>query len=145
MVQTIVVDQLELWYEEMKKMNGCYPKAVKQTALEAVALVSTHKNGKLIGKVIHLYGALKNKHDFVFVIETLVEQKLYTAACRMATALQLFHSFPMEDFVLPLIIQDKMNLAEEYLEHNSDMQKKVVVFLDTHVDYPRDMPPLIRY
>ena len=83
------------------------------------------------------------KEHVAGVVHSLVEKHSYTAACRMAIALELFHSFPMEDFVLPLIIQDKLTSAEDYMAHNSEMQQSVVAFLDKHLNYPRDMLPLI--
>lgn len=85
------------------------------------------------------------KEQFVPVIQALIAQQSYTAACRMALALELFHSFSMEDFVLPLIIQDKLTLAEEFLMHNPEMQQSVVALLDQHLQYPRDILPLISY
>ena len=136
---SLVIDYFENWLEEFKRLNGNYPSLSIQTALEAINAVSKQKHGKLIEKVVYIYQGIQMKEHFVCVIKNFCKNCSFTTACRMATALQLYNSFPIEDFVLPLILQDKCNLAEEFISHNVNMQKETITFLDKHVNYPCDI------
>lgn len=110
-----------------------------QTVLEAVWAVSGQKHMKLVEKVINLYGALNHSEKFVHVVRALAMEREFASACRLAIVLKLFTQFKKEEFILPLFIQDRISLAEDYLVHNPAMQKEVLQFLDKYLDYPRDM------
>lgn len=136
----LVIDQFEIWLEEFHKLNGYYPSVEKQTVLDAMMAVSKQNNAKLLKKVVKLFNGVQFKAHLTIVVQQLIEEKAYASACRMAIALEFFNKqFKKEDFVLPLIIQDKLCLAEEYLRKDRAMQKEVVKFLDAHVQQPHDM------
>ena len=94
-------------------------------------------------KIVQLYHGIHYNSHLVTIVEELIEEQDFFSACRMAVSLELFNQFKKEDFVLPLILQDKLSLAEEYLRKNPAMQRDVVSFLDTYIKNPADMLPLI--
>ena len=129
---------------EFHKINGYYPLVEKQTSLDAIMAVSKQKNGKLLKKVVKLYQGVEFKLDLLGVVHKLIEQQEYLSACRMAIALELYNQqFKKEDFILPLIVQDKLSPAEEYLKKDKVMQREVVLFLDHHMKNPNDMLQII--
>lgn len=140
----LAIDQFEIWLEEFHKLNGYYPSVEKQTVLDAMMAVSKQNNAKLLKKVVKLFNGIHFKAHLSIVVQKSVEEKAYASACRMAIALEFFNKqFKKEDFVLPLILQDKLCLAEEYLRKDRVMQKEVVKFLDQHVKNPQDMINII--
>ncbi len=137
------MDQFEVWLEEFHKTNGYYPSVDQQTAKEAMVAVSRQKNGKILKKIVNMYKGVHFKTQLIEVVNELVHHQEFASACRLAVALELFSDFQKEDFVLPLIVQDKLPLAEEYLKKNCTMQQAVVSFLDRHIKQPCEMLHLI--
>lgn len=138
------MNQFEIWLREFHKLNGCYPEVERQTAVEVLLAVSHQKNRKLLQKVVKLYNLHVFKEHLTPIVNKLIKEQSFNTACQMAIELKLFDNFfKKEDFILPLIIQDKILLVEEYLKNNKSMQKDVVLLLDQHVKNPCDMIPLI--
>lgn len=140
---TLVIEQFESWLEEFKRLNGAFPPLSKQTILEAINAVADQKNMKLITKVVNLYHGVKIKESLICIVKNHCLKFSFATACRMAIALQLFKHFEVQDFILPLIVQDKLPLAEEYLSHNVNLQKTTINLLDKHLEHPHDLLPLI--
>ena len=136
------MEQFENWLDEHKRFHGDYPLLTQGTVVEAVNSVSKQKHCKLIEKVIRIYRARDIKEVFVGLIKSLVDARSHLSACRMAIALELFHSFSIDDFIVPLIIQDKLPLAEEFLRANNEMQREIVCFLDQYVNNPMSLRDL---
>ncbi|PSN54236.1 Exonuclease mut-7 [Blattella germanica] len=57
--------------------------------------------------------------------------KLVFNACQCATLLLLHDYFRCEHFVIPLVFQDKLSVAEEFLAGSVSHQKQLVSFLDS--------------
>lgn len=138
-----MLTQLELWLEDFYKVNTFYPPVTEQTAVEAVSAICNQKNSKLIKKTLHLFNAACFKVQMIEILKKLIKQQDFTSACRIAVSLELFNQFRKEDFVLPLIVQDKLSLAEEYLRNDIMMLRDVVMFLDQYLNQPYDMLPHI--
>jgi len=138
-----VIEQFESWLEEFKRLNGTYPSLSKQTILEAINAVADQKNIKLITKVVNIYRGIESKEILICIVKNHYLKSSFATACRLAIALQLFRHFEIQDFILPLIVQDKLPLAEEYLSYNVDMQKATISLLDKHLEHPHDVLPLI--
>lgn len=71
---------------------------------------------------------------FVPKLHELVADHLYKEACQWAVELQLFDAFDVFAFVVPLIMQDKAALAEEFLRKAMHLQRPLIVFLDSLLD-----------
>lgn len=136
---SFVVDQFEVWLDEFHKTNGYYPTVQQQITKEAVLAVSRQKNGKIVKKVVNMYRGVHYNTYLIPIVEDLIERQEFASACRLAVALNLFGQFKKEDFVLPLIVQDKLSLAEEYLKKDRNMPIDVVSFLDSHIKQPCEM------
>jgi len=62
-------------------------------------------------------------------IQTMIQAHHYAEACNLAMALQL-HTFSLEEFIIPLILQDKKQLVEKYLTCFPHLQNQLVKYLD---------------
>ncbi len=67
-----------------------------------------------------------NRSAFVAEVRALLSCKApdYKAACNAACALQFYEDFAKEDFVVPLVVEDRAEATEEFLTHRKDMQVK---------------------
>lgn len=59
---------------------------------------------------------------------------LLLQACQVAHDLELHDAFTIFDFVFPLVLQDKINIAEPYLEEAKSMQLPLLELLDSLLD-----------
>jgi len=69
-------------------------------------------------------------------IRQLVTLKDYKAASQMAVALELFDKqFKLEEFVFPLILEDKVEIAEDFLQRcGTESKGEAVKWLDNLVN-----------
>ena len=130
------MNQFECWLEELRRFTGNYPLLTERTVLEAVCTVSKQKNARLVEKVVRIYKAVDVKEKFVGLIKNLIDTKAYFMACRMAMVLRIYEAYTIEDFIIPLLLQDKLPMVQEYLQENVLMQKQTIAFLDQYVKTP---------
>lgn len=55
----------------------------------------------------------------------------FLKACQFANDLELHDAFTIFDFIFPLVLQDKINSAEPYLEQAKSLQLPLVELLDS--------------
>lgn len=80
-----------------------------------VAFNFFHNQSQLFAIVCDCYDLRSSKHIFVDRIRELITEQKYKDACQSACDLQLYEGFSIHDFLVPLILQDKMSVAEKYL------------------------------
>ncbi|XP_055913414.1 exonuclease mut-7 homolog isoform X2 [Eupeodes corollae] len=80
------------------------------------------------------YQLIKIKDILVMKIQELIDEKRYKDAAYWAIALEATQSFDIYQIVLPLILQNKPNLAVECLDKAKDQQEAMVQFLDSLLD-----------
>ncbi|KAL5012574.1 hypothetical protein ScPMuIL_011125 [Solemya velum] len=81
---------------------------------------------------------------FLPAIIDFLQKKNYKEAAVCAGKLGLQDHFTLEEIVVPLLLQDKINLIEVYLCGNPELQKKTVQMLDHFCDRGTDMEKVIR-
>lgn len=81
-------------------------------------------------KIAKLFELHKDAGKWMPQIQDLIELKKYREACVYATILKLQGRFDLDEFAIPLILQDKIQLVEEYVAKSPDLQKKLLVYLD---------------
>ncbi|XP_041370176.1 exonuclease mut-7 homolog isoform X2 [Gigantopelta aegis] len=77
------------------------------------------------------------------VVKELLANKKYNQAAQCISKLQLQSEFTMEEIVLPLILQDKVNVVEDYLAGNAEQQKLAVKLLDHMCDPQTNLHQLV--
>ncbi|XP_055843854.1 exonuclease mut-7 homolog [Episyrphus balteatus] len=80
------------------------------------------------------YQLTKIKDILVTKIQELIDEKRYKDAAYWAIFLEATQSFDIYQIVLPLILQNKPNLAVECLDKTKDQQEAIVQFLDSLLD-----------
>lgn len=102
----------------MKLMLQCYQLAPKTT------LTLSHQSHQLSPQL---------RTFLIQEIEKLCQQAMYTEACLCVHHLKLHDMFDIHPFLLPLVLQDKLGVVEEYLEGcpSQNQQKELLKFLDS--------------
>lgn len=98
----------------------------------------------LMELVVKTFDMVKDCDMFLGIIQRMVEDKQYKEACQCVSLLGLHKHFGIEEFLLPLVLQDKINVVEEFLDESVDHQRKLIAFLDEVIGNVRmHMDPFI--
>lgn len=80
---------------------------------------------------VDIFELVKTKHLFVAEIHELTAAKHFKEAGQIACDLQLFQEFGMEDFLIPLLLQDKLGIFENYLDKAENLREPTIKLLDS--------------
>lgn len=123
-----VMEEFSLWLESHRQyVDSCLTRELKYEAFLAVHM---QRNYRLIKLVCATYEMAQDSEIFYDEIMKMVSKRQYKEACQSATLLKLHDYFTIEDFIIPLALQDKMSIAEEFLSGSVPHQEKLVIFLD---------------
>lgn len=105
-----------------------------------VAFNFFYGQSQLFAIACECYGLKRSRHVFVDRIRELIAEQKYKDACQSACDLQLYEGFfSIHDFLVPLILQDKMSVAEKYLSSAPTLQRDLVTFLDSWLDHRKPL------
>lgn len=80
---------------------------------------------------VETFELVKSKHLFVSEIRDLIVNKHFKEAGQIACDLHLFNEFTMDDFLIPLILEDKLGIFEDYLDKATHLRSPTIELLDT--------------
>ncbi|XP_076676382.1 exonuclease mut-7 homolog [Andrena cerasifolii] len=99
--------------------------------LAAFRLMITQNNMQFVKLVAVTYEFTEHKEEFVDIIKQLLREKKYKEAAQYAAMLKLQTYFPdVESLLLPLILQNKLTIVDEFLANCPEMQEALVKYLD---------------
>ncbi|XP_060535311.1 exonuclease mut-7 homolog [Cylas formicarius] len=104
---------------------------VPQIKLDAFKLITKQNFQGLTKLVFDSYEMAQHPHVFVDCLRCLIENKQYKEACQYATMLNLHGEFGVDDFLVPLVLQDKLYSVDEFLAGSPRHQVELVQFLDS--------------
>lgn len=104
--------------------------------LRMVAFNFVAKQGhcQLFRMVVDTFEMLACRQMFIPQVRLMIARKQYKEAGQIAIDLELFEEFDEHDFVMPLFMQDKISIAEDYLNKAERLQRPVVQLLDSFFD-----------
>ncbi|KAK7874023.1 hypothetical protein R5R35_013427 [Gryllus longicercus] len=123
-----VMEEFTKWVRD--KEDSFAHLLVSDVKLQAFYVITRQHNMSLVKMVCSVYKMLEENYIFIAPINQFLRNKQYKEACQVAAFLKLHDHFSIEDFLIPLVIQDKMNVAEEFLHGSFVHQKQLVLFLD---------------
>lgn len=71
---------------------------------------------------------------FIPKVREMIERNQYKEAGQIAIDLKMFDEFDEHAFVIPLFMQDKISIAEDFLNKAVRLQRPVVQLLDSFFD-----------
>ncbi|XP_067637169.1 exonuclease mut-7 homolog isoform X2 [Eurosta solidaginis] len=125
---------LETICDVHKQYPAISTKCSDNTRLVAFNFVKTCGIVPLYKAVMCTYDLCKIREFLVPKIKELIAQGHFKDAAHWTMHLQITHLFDIFDIIFPLILQDKVSLAEEYLNVAKDLTLPTVIFLDSLLD-----------
>lgn len=80
---------------------------------------------------VEIFELKKSKSLFVPEIHELIAAKHFKEAGQIACDLHLYNEFTMDDFLIPLILEDKLGIFEDYLDKALHLRAPTIQLLDT--------------
>ncbi|KAH3795422.1 hypothetical protein DPMN_148972 [Dreissena polymorpha] len=116
----------------------------KQMQMEIFNLC-TVKHMTMFELAVRCFGLCYPGNDqFLPAVRSFVENKKFKEAAVCVGRLGLQHHFQMHEIVLPLLLQDKVNLVETYVCGFPDHQRILVQYLDHLCDRETDLDLVVR-
>uniref|UniRef100_A0A8C5H4E6 3'-5' exonuclease domain-containing protein n=1 Tax=Gouania willdenowi TaxID=441366 RepID=A0A8C5H4E6_GOUWI len=128
-----IVSEFQTWMEEhpQVKLSSLPQQKAATLQLRALGLL-TESNPTFVEGLINIYqlqsldAAPLRQH-----IATLQSRNCYKEAVTLSIKLQLHTELDMETMCVPLILQDKLTLAETFVSGHSQLETQLVIMLDS--------------
>ncbi|XP_046578003.1 exonuclease mut-7 homolog [Haliotis rubra] len=136
-----IMKEFERWTRHTKKkMDDLLSQDIRFHAFH----MATERHMTLFDMAVKAFKLRHLGNDyFLPEIKKFLEKGKHKEACHCAGKLGLQGHFSMEEIILPLLLQDKVNLLESYVIGNPEQQKAVVQLLDHLCDRETDINRII--
>ncbi|XP_022820683.1 exonuclease mut-7 homolog [Spodoptera litura] len=123
-----IVETLLKWSET----SGIVP--VDNLKLPAFHIAVQQRNNHFLGLMVKTYKLTTIKEQILPFVKDMVSKDNCKQASQIVICMNLFDDIPVEDLIFPLILQDKSNLIDEYLNECPNQVKPLLIFLDKLLD-----------
>ncbi|XP_070531738.1 exonuclease mut-7 homolog isoform X2 [Ptychodera flava] len=131
---------LEKQAKDSQKSTPCLTPDMKLKALG----IGNRLHPSIFDNMIKIYKLDVEGNDFLLpFVNELLRRHHYKEAANCVAKLNLQHCFSLKEIVLPLIYQDKANLAESYLQGCPELQVSLIKTLDTYCEKGFEMEKLL--
>lgn len=130
-----VIEALEMHKGTLERstIEECLDNNTKHVAFH----ILHEKNLTTVKKTIEIYELVKVNFIFVKYIKRLINIRDYKTAGQLAFELKLFEEFGLSDLLIPLFLEDRMVIFENYINHVSiERQTFALKFLDSLLTPP---------
>lgn len=99
----------------------------------------SEKNLTSVKLVVETYELVKCHHLFLGNIKSLVYRRKFKEAGQLAAELELCDAFTIEDILIPLFLEDKQSIFEDYFaKAGQPLRLQMMSFLDSLLEPPHD-------
>lgn len=118
-----------------KKTMNCHPETYLDDNTKMVAFNFLKKSGQITAfrLVVDTFGLIQSKQLFVTEIRELIAARMFKEAGQIACDLRLY-SFTLDDFLIPLILEDRLGIFEDYLDKAEHLRAPTIQLLDTFLN-----------
>jgi hypothetical protein len=136
--------------EEFKNWSTAYKNKIihlltPKLKIDVFKIISTQNTLNLTKLVVEVFEMAKEGEIFLDIIKCMIEKKRYKEACQSAVLFKLQDKFTVEDFLLPLILQDKLYGIDDFLTVSPKHQVELVTLLDSALGKPSVRDALASY
>ncbi|XP_019766981.1 exonuclease mut-7 homolog isoform X1 [Dendroctonus ponderosae] len=103
--------------------------------IDAFKIITKQNVQSVTKMIIDIFEMVQDGALFVDNIQCLIQKKQYKEACQYAAMLSLHDKFSTEEFLVPLIFQDKLHFVDEFLHGSPSHQRALIQFLDSVLDH----------
>ncbi|KAJ8964085.1 hypothetical protein NQ314_005139 [Rhamnusium bicolor] len=129
-----IVEEFKSW--STMSRNKIIHLLIPQLKIDALKLVMKQNTLALTKLILEIFEMAQDSDIFLDIIRCMIEKKQYKEACQFATLLNLQDNFPIEDFLVPLVLQDKLFGVDEFLKASPRHQTELIIFLDSVLGKP---------
>lgn len=125
-----ILDELSNFLKIFK--NSLDPRLLDDNK-KMVAFNFLKKSGQITAfrLAVDIFELIKSKSLFVNEIRELVSTKHFKEAGQIAYDLELYNEFSIDEFLIPLFLQDKLGIFEDYLDRAVNLRCKMIELLDS--------------
>lgn len=137
-----VIEEYAEWIKSRKEIYEQF--LVLDLKLATFQLIIKQNNMEFIKMVASTYKFVEHKEEFLHIIQEMIRKKKYKEAAQYAVILKLQESFSdPESLILPLILQNKLTVVEEFLTNCPRLQEALVLYLDNLIGPDNSMHNLL--
>ncbi|XP_018564099.1 exonuclease mut-7 homolog [Anoplophora glabripennis] len=124
-----IIEEFKCW--TLMSRNKIVHLLNPQLKIDAFKVVMKQNTLTLTKLIFEIYEMTQDSDIFLDIIRCMIEKKQYKEACQYATLLNLQDKFSIDDFLVPLVLQDKLFGVDDFLKASPKHQVDLVVFLDS--------------
>ncbi|XP_059470250.1 exonuclease mut-7 homolog [Neocloeon triangulifer] len=115
------------WLADNQQAYQCLDQDVKLSACKVIPYCNDTNLSQTIYAVFNI---AQDPQLVKKVVDDELARRKYKEACHLASMGQIYSQYSVEQIVVPLILQDKVNVAEVFLDGSPEHQKELIVLLD---------------
>lgn len=127
-LQYFIIETLHKW----SQTNGVSPEDTLKLPAYHVAI--QQRNQHFLNLIVKTYNIYTIKETILPMVKDMIKDDNCRQASQIVIAMELYDDIPVEDLIFPLILQDKVNMIDEYLTECPDQVKPLLSFLDGLLD-----------
>ncbi|XP_033311571.1 exonuclease mut-7 homolog isoform X2 [Bombus bifarius] len=137
-----VIEEFANWLKLEKPIRKLFLDV--EIKLATFQLIIKQKNMEFIKMVAVTYEFIEHKEEFLPIIKEVIKEKKYKEAAQYAVVLELQDYFANpETLLLPLILQNKLIVVEDFLANYPHLQKVLVLYLDNLIGPENNMTAML--
>lgn len=122
----IILDELSSY----KRFYGAQNHLDDNTKMVAFNFLKRCGQSSTFKLAVETFELIQSNQMFVPEIRQLMSQSLFKDAGQIACDLQLYHEFSIDDFLIPLFLEDKLGIFEDYLDKAVQLREPMIQVLD---------------
>ncbi|CAF4759437.1 unnamed protein product [Pieris macdunnoughi] len=123
-----IIESLQKWGE----MNNQIPN--DSLKLPAFHIAKMQRNQQFLNMMVQTYNIKTIKDKILPLVKDIIKNDNCKQGSQIVSALELYDDIPIEDLLFPLILQDKINIVDEYLSDSPSQVRPLLTFLDSLLD-----------
>ncbi|CAH1105749.1 unnamed protein product [Psylliodes chrysocephalus] len=129
-----IIEEFKVWSAISR--NNIIHLLTHQLKMDAFKISLRQNSSTLTKLIIEVFEFKEERELFLEMIKCLIDKKQYKEACQYATLLSLHNHFTIDDFLIPLVLQDRLFGVDDFLKNNPMHQTELVRFLDSVLANP---------
>lgn len=128
-----LLEELQTYKKKFRHTNEIGMQQMLDDNTKVVAFNFLKRSGQITAfkLVVDVFELLSSNYLFVAEIHELITAKHYKEAGQIACDLQLYNEFGLDDFLIPLLLQDKLGIFEDYLDKAVEVRASTIELLDS--------------
>jgi hypothetical protein len=129
----VLLEELQIYRKRFRNSDAIILQQMLDDNTKFVAFNFLKRSGQITAfrLVVDVFELISSKHLFVDALRELITAKHFKEAGQIACDLQLYNEFELEDFLIPLLLQDKLGIFEEYLDKAVELRAPTLELLDS--------------